>query len=169
MCKTNTASTATDLKKSLFQTLDPFIVPRNPVMQSQHLTNQSIPTQLSQDLAQVARTQSILSATAIHEGVSSAILNSDCLLRRDKMLLYSRHGGSLASPCPPKFHFLGVVLPNTCLKSLKQRRSVFREGTWRWSFHPRTTKEAHIPVPIGLNITSFKEDGETQIEPVRCI
>ena len=115
-------SSSTDLKKSLFQTLDPFIVPRNPLMQSQHLTNQSISTQLSQDLAQVARTQqSILSATAIHEGVSSAILNSDCLLRRDKMLLYSRHGGSLASPCPPKFHFLGVVLPNTCLKSLKQR------------------------------------------------
>ena len=118
MCKTNTASTATDLKKSLFQTLDPFIVPRNPVMQSQHLTNQSIPTQLSQDLAQVA----------IHEGVSSAILNSDCLLRRDKMLLYSRPRGSLpkaqikvSSPCPPKFHFLGVVLPNTCLKSLKHR------------------------------------------------
>ena len=51
MCKTNTASTATDLKKSLFQTLDPFIVPRNPLIQSQHLTNQSISTQLSQDLA----------------------------------------------------------------------------------------------------------------------
>ena len=47
--------------------------------------------------------------------------NSDYLFRRDKILLYSRHGGSLASPCPPKFHFLGVVLPNTCLKSLKQR------------------------------------------------
>ena len=46
---------------------------------------------------------------------------------------------------------------------------VFTEGTWRWSFHPRTTKEAHIPVPIGLNITSFKEDGETQIESLRCI
>ena len=41
--------------------------------------------------------------------------------------------------------------------------------TRKRNFHPRTTKEAHIPVPIGLNITSFKEDGETQIEPLRCI
>ena len=65
MCKTNTASTATaaaaaavtlatlatnqnavvvQTKKSLFQTLDPFIVARSHLMQSQHLTDQSIST-----------------------------------------------------------------------------------------------------------------------------
>ena len=47
MCKANTASTATAVvqtKKSLFQTLDPFIATRSHLMQSQHLTDQSIST-----------------------------------------------------------------------------------------------------------------------------